>query len=250
MSNEIGTPPPRRGMGCFGKGCTTLAGLLVFLAIALVAGTFFGIHYLRGFSSPDPLPLPTADAATTATAMEAPTPEPTFAPAPSLPAATPVAAALSSIPAPAVRNIPVVSDWKSFQRAAKRGEAVAIELSAADINGLIAGSDDARGKVFVGINNNVGRVQISLPLENVPLMSGRYLNGELSVASSPDGDPAKVRVSDIILNGQPVSNAFLDRSLFGYPSLRTVVGNWLNQQRISTFRIENNRAIGESSGSR
>ena len=252
MSNEIGTPPQKRGMGCFGKGCTTLAGLLVFLAIALIAGTFWGIHYLRGFSAPDPLPLPKVDATTTSAALDAPTPEPTFAPAPapSLPAATPEAAALSSIPAPAVRNIPVASDWKSFQRAAKRGEAVAIELSAADINGLIAGSDDARGKVFVGINNDVGHVQISLPLDKVPFMNGRYLNGELSVASSPDGDPAKVRVSDIILNGQPVSNAFLDRSLFGYPSLRTVVGNWLNQQRISTFRIENNRAIGESSGSR
>ncbi len=93
-------------------------------------------------------------------------------------------------------------------------------------------------------------MQVSLPLENVPLMDGRYLNGELNVESSPDGDPAKVRVSNIVLNGQPVSNAFLDRSLFGYPSLRTVVGNWLTQQRISTFRIENNRAVGESSGSR
>ena len=180
--------------------------------------------------------------------MATPVPKAAIAVAPPPTAVAPEA--LSASPAPTVSTVPLVSDWKSFQRAAKRGEAVRVELSDAEINGLIAGSNDARGKVFVAINNDVGRVQVSLPLQGVPTMSGRYLNGELTVESSPDGDPANVRVSNILLNGQPVSNAFLDRSLFGYPSLRTVVGKWLTEQRIGTFRIENNRAIGESSGSR
>ena len=247
MSNEIEATPPPNAAGCFGKGCATLFGLLIFLAIALIAGTFWGIHYLRGFSSPEPLSLPTAETAP-AVAMATPVPEATIAVEPPPTAVAPEAPPAS--PAPTAPTTPLVSDWKSFQRAAKRGEAVRIELSDAEINGLIAGSNDARGKVFVAINNDVGRVQVSLPLQGVPTMSGRYLNGELTVESSPDGDPAKVRVSSILLNGQPVSNAFLDRSLFGYPSLRTVVGKWLTEQRIGTFRIENNRAVGESSGSR
>ena len=144
----------------------------------------------------------------------------------------------------------VASDWKAFQQAAKRGEAVLIELTASDINTLIAGSDDAVGKVWTSIENNVGRVQVSLPLKGVPLMEGRYLNGEISVKSSPDGDPAKAEFLNIILNGEPVSNTFLDRSLFGYPSLRTVVSNWIKEQNIASFRIENNKAIGESGGAR
>lgn len=247
MSNESETP--KSGMGCVGKGCSTLVGLVLFLTLALAAGTFFGLRYLRSYSSTEPLAIPIVESSSTTTII-APTPEPTFAPAPPLTTGTPWPGVPTPIPAPPVQRNSVASDWKSFQQAAKRGEAVMIELTDSDINALIAGSDDARGKVFVSINNNVGHVQVSLPLENVPFMDGRYLNGELNVESSPDGDPAKVRVSQIVLNGQPVSNAFLDRSLFGYPSLRTVVGNWLTQQRISTFRIENNRAIGESSGSR
>lgn len=247
MSNEIEATPRPNAAGCFGKGCATFFGLLVFLVIALIAGTFWGIHYLRGFSSPEPLSLATAET-TTAAPMATPVPEATIAVEPPPTAVAPEAPPAS--PAPTAPTTPLVSDWKSFQRAAKRGEAVRIELSDAEINGLIAGSNDARGKVFVAINNDVGRVQVSLPLQGVPTMSGRYLNGELTVESSPDGDPAKVRVSNILLNGQPVSNTFLDRSLFGYPSLRTVVGKWLTEQRIGTFRIENNRAVGESSGSR
>lgn len=257
MSNGTESVPPQSGGGCLGKGCTTVLGLGAFLVIALIAGTFWGIHYLRGFSSPEPLPLPIAE--NTPAVVDTYVPPAATQPAP-LPTAAPVTAApqpeaTPALPVPTptpnvVSATPLVGDWKSFQRAAKRGQAVRIELTDADINGLIAGSDDARGKVWVSINNDVGRVQVSMPLEGVPTMSGRYLNGELTVQSSPDGDPAKVRVSNILLNGQPVSNAFLDRSLFGYPSLRTVVGQWVTQQRIGTFRIENNRAIGESSGSR
>ncbi len=245
MSNETEKMTPRAGSGCVGKGCTTLLGLVAFLTIALVAGAFWGIHYLRSYSSPEPLAWPVVES--TPAEVVAPIVVPaTPPPLASVPTATPAAA----LPAPTVSSVPVVNDWKSFQQAAKRGERVQIALSDADINGLISGSEDARGKVFVSINKDLGHVRISMPLEGVPTMSGRYLNGEMDVESSPDGDPAKVRVSNILLNGQPVSNAFLDRSLFGYPSLRTVVGNWLNQQRIQSFRIENDRAVGESSGGR
>ncbi len=247
MDNEIPNPPRPEARGCAGKGCLTVLGLATFLVIALIAGTFWGVHYLRGYSAPKPLVLPVAEAEAIATpATEAPpaAQDPAVFPATQapLPVATPAAAM--------AQPNSVASDWKAFQQAAKRGEAVLIELTASDINTLIAGSDDAVGKVWTSIENNVGRVQVSLPLKGVPLMEGRYLNGEISVKSSPDGDPAKAEFLNIVLNGEPVSNTFLDRSLFGYPSLRTVVSNWIKEQNIASFRIENNKAIGESGGAR
>lgn len=187
----------------------------------MVGGSFWGLHYLRGYSSAEPVTLPVVNGAA-ATVREAPPPQPTNP------------------------GIPRVADWKSFQEAAQRGEAVMVALGAEEINRLLAESGDTRDKVFVSIDGNVGQVQLSFRLQNVPFMKGRHLNGELKVRSAPDGDPAKVRIFDIRLNGQSVPEDFLDRTLFGYPPLRILITGWIDDQRIETFRIENDRAIGES----
>ena len=62
MDNEIPNPPRPEARGCAGKGCLTVLGLAVFLVIALIAGTFWGVHYLRGYSAAKPLALPVAEA--------------------------------------------------------------------------------------------------------------------------------------------------------------------------------------------
>ncbi len=219
MSGDLSPAPQRHGLGCLGKSCGTLLALIVFFAVAMVGGSFWGLHYLRGYSSAEPVTLPTA---TAPGEREASSPQPTSS------------------------DIPRVDDWESFQKAARRGEAVLVALSAEEINRLLTASPDTRGKVFVSIEGEIGRVQMSLPLADVPFMKGRHFNGELKVESAPDGDPAKVRIFDIRLNGQTVPEDFLDRTLFGYPPLRVLVTEWIEQQRIETFRIENGRAIGES----
>lgn len=221
MSARTSSAPQRDSLGCLGKSCGTLLALIVFFAFAMVLGSFWGLHYLRGYSSAEPVTLPVAEE-TAATGREAAPPPPTD---------------------PAITQVP---DWKSFQEAADRGEAVMVALSAEEINRLLAESADTRGKVFVSIDREIGRVQLSFPLQDVPFMKGRHLNGELKVQSAPDGDPAKVRIFDMRLNGQSVPEDFLDRTLFGYPPLRVLVTKWIDEQRIETFRIENGRAIGES----
>src|SRR5205814_5567639 len=75
-----------------------------------------------------------------------------------------------------------------------------IELSASDINQLIAGSKKLRGKGFVSIENNVARVQVSVPLEKVGFR-GRFLNGELQVRSAPDRNPRNIEVTEVSLGG-------------------------------------------------
>jgi hypothetical protein len=238
-------------MGCVGKGCLTLTGLLIFLAIALVAGAFWGLHYLRSYSSAEPLPLPTVET-TTSVEEESSEAPPAALPTPSplttaAPVTEPTPAIQVSPPPPATP--PVSRDWKSFEKAAKHGQPASVQLSADEINGLIAASH-ARGKVFVAIENNVGRVQVSMQLKGVYMLNGRYLNGTATVEASPDGDPAKARISNIVLGGQSVPDSMLDQAFFGWPSIRTTVRNWLSERNITTFRIENNQVFGSTSGGR
>src|SRR5439155_22458964 len=60
-----------------------------------------------------------------------------------------------------------------------------IELTANDVNQLIARGRHTRGKAFVSIDNDVARVQVSIPLEKAGFR-GRFLNGEFAVRASPD----------------------------------------------------------------
>jgi hypothetical protein len=119
-----------------------------------------------------------------------------------------------------------------------------IELTASDINQLIAGSRKLRGKGFVSIENNVARIQVSVPLEKVGLR-GRFLNGELQVRPSPDGNPRNIEVTEVSLGG--VSDKILN-SLLGFRSLRSYADEYATQFDVKKFTIEDNKVIIESGG--
>ena len=78
-------------------------------------------------------------------------------------------------------------------------------------------------------------------------MDGGVCNGSTTRQALADGNQASGRITNVIVNGRPVSDGVRDQGLFGYHSLRTVVSNWLNKQNIGSFRIENNMARGASS---
>lgn len=119
-----------------------------------------------------------------------------------------------------------------------------IELSASDINQLIAGSKKLRGKAFVSIENNVARVQVSVPLEKVGFR-GRFLNGELQVRSAPDRNPRNIEVTEVSLGG--VSEKILN-SLLGFRSLRSYADEYATEYGITSLAIEDNKVLIESSG--
>ncbi len=119
-----------------------------------------------------------------------------------------------------------------------------IELSAADINQLITGSRKLRGKAFVSIENNVARVQVSVPLEKVGFR-GRFLNGELQVRSAPDRNPRNLEVTEVSLGG--VSEKVLN-SLLGFRSLRSYADEYATEYDIRSFSIEDNKVIIENGG--
>ena len=117
-----------------------------------------------------------------------------------------------------------------------------IELSASDINQLIAGSRKTRGRAFVSIENNVARVQVSVPLEKVGFR-GRFLNGELQVRSAPDRNPRNVEITEVSLGG--VSDKILN-SLLGFRSLRSYADQYATEYDITSFAIEDNKVVIEN----
>lgn len=238
MNDPQALPPqPRAGGGCCGLGCMSFAAFFIFLVVAFAAGAFWALRQARHtYSSDQPQALPQLEAPASTDADASATDD-------TAPTTTAPDAANAT-----VRTLtgPVEQRWNAFLNAADRGEKVRIELSAADINRLIASDPQTRGKAVVRIENNIGHVAVSIPLDGVTFLSGRYLNGEATVRASPDGDPAKAQITDVVIANETVPENFVNRRLFGWWSVRGYVDDWLRGQNVSVFRIENNRVIGET----
>jgi hypothetical protein len=197
-------------MGCFGKGCLILFAFLVFLMVAFAGGTYFAVRFLR------------ASYLSTTAAHLPPT------------AATEDEQAAAR------------TKWDTFEHAARAHTASRIELSADELNALIAAEPDLRGKGYVTINGDTARLQISVPLDHVKLLRGRYMNAEATVQSAEEGDPLHARVTSILLNGQPVGEDTLNwRGPWGY---RRIIEHWVEEDNLKTFQITDGKVILESRG--
>jgi hypothetical protein len=119
-----------------------------------------------------------------------------------------------------------------------------IELSAADINQVIAGSRKLSGKAFVTIENNIARVQVSVPLEKAGFR-GRFLNGELQVRSAPDRNPRNIEITEVSVGG--ISDKILN-TLLGFRSLRSYADEYATNYDIRSFAIEDNKVVIENGG--
>ncbi len=157
MNGWVEAPPPRKGLGCFARGCLILVVFGIVLAFACLAGLYWGIQrhsaIVHGIYW----------LAKTHSISEAPAPVPQFA------------ASDEQIQATQER-------WQDFEQKARAGQPAEIELTADDINTLIAANRDARWKAFVSIAGNRLRIQASVPLGEFLGRSGYYFNGDIMVA--------------------------------------------------------------------
>ena len=217
-------PPPkqRKGIGCFGKGC-----LILIVSLLVLAAVFFGVGYVSvryAVTASAPRELPAV--VTSETEEQA-----------------------------------VQQRWENFKSASRDRAAATeavdaaqartpprIEFSASDINQLIAANRNSRGKAFVSIENNVGHVQVSIPLEKVGF-SGRYLNGNFDVTASPDGDPWKIHVTKTSLSGVDVPEKMLNL-LLGARSLRSYMDQYAGEYDVSKVYIIDNKAVLETGTAR
>ena len=230
MPSWIEPPPKQRRSGCLGKGCMMIVVFLILLAVAFFVGGWFGLRYVVTSEQPKEIPqVETSDADQAAAKQR----WEEFKSGPRVPPVEGTNTTTDAATTTTTEGVPTPTP-----------SANRIELSASDINQLIAGNRKLRGKAFVSIENNIARVQVSVPLEKVGFR-GRFLNGELQVRPAPDRNPRNVEITEVSLGG--VSDKILN-SLLGFRSLRSYADEYATEYDIKSFAIEDNKVVMESGG--
>jgi hypothetical protein len=211
MTSWIEPPPPQKGMGCCAKGCLILIAFFILLGLAFAAGTYFAVRYLRGEYFP-------------ATHVQLP------------------ANATTPQEQEAVR-----ARWDAFERAARAHEPARIELTADDLNALIASEAKLRGNAQVSIDNDVAHLRVSVPLDAVRWLRGHYINAECTVQSAPDANPAQARITNIFVNGRPMGDELLSWKYRPW-SLRRYMSDWTDERRLDRFEITDGKVILQTKG--
>jgi hypothetical protein len=220
-------------MGCFGKGCLILVTLGILLVAVGVGGSFWTVR--RVYLSDKPAPIPEVTGATK-----------TIAPTP----------AETSVPAATEKSAEVRERLDTMKKAARNHERTGMELTAADINSLIAANRKSRGAASVGINDTVLQAQFSIPLQRLDLpfrnalgLGDRYLNATVTVVAPPGTNASTVQLSDVTLNGHAIPGGLLDWGLPGVgKSLRTYVIKYANKYGVSDGEIRDGKVILYTSG--
>ena len=231
MNTQV-EPPPKRGMGWLGKGCLILIALGILLVVVGVGGSFWTVRQVYLSDKPTPIPEPTAPSETNA----------------AMPQET-------SAPAPTERSAEVRERLDTMKQAARAHEETDIELTAANINALIAANRKSRGIASVGIDGNVLQANFSIPLErlDVPFrnalgLSDRYLNATVTIVAPPGTNASNVQ-PDVRINGHSVPANVLDWGLPGVGrSLRSYVIKYANKYGVTGGEIRDGKVILHTSG--
>ncbi len=174
------TPPayeePPRQHGCFFYGCIIASILSLLLLIAVGVLLYLGYRMLgraiEEYTATAPRELP-------------------------------------KVEMPADQRKIVKERWEAFRKALEDGKPTEpLVLDSDEINVLIDEAEDLKdlkGMVYVSIDDDKLKGQISIPLEkfvNVGLTRGRYLNGEAEIKASIANDVLVVTLESIEVNGK------------------------------------------------
>jgi hypothetical protein len=161
MTNQ--PPPPvvvvqkKRGLGCFGCGCLVVLALLVLLGALAAAVVYFGYSQGKVLTTAAPSSLQSFDGG-------------------------------DAMYHDAIQKITV------FGQALQQGQPANLELTADEINTIIARSPDLAANhvhLFVSLAGNEATLQLSVPTSVLPmgiggLAEGRYLDAEMKFEPSFD----------------------------------------------------------------
>ena len=217
MNGWVEAPPRRKGLGCFARGCLILLVFAIVLAIACVAGVYWGFQrnsaILHGIYW----------LAKTHSIAEAPVPMPEFTASDS--------------------QIQTVRErWQDFEQKTRAGQPAEIELTADDINTLIITNRDARGKVFVSIEGNQLQFQMSVPDGELIGRRGYYFNGDVTVEFKGAESLENPQLNRIIVNGKQVPSDLLN---WKYRSrrLHDYLADYQNVHGIGTIEVRDGKLI-------
>jgi hypothetical protein len=212
--------PPRKGFGCLGRGCLILLVFGIVLVIACFSGMYWGLHRHSA------LFYGNYWLAKTHSIAEAPTSVPEFN--------------------GSDQQIQRVRDrWQDFEQKTRAGQAAEIELSADDINALIATTEELRGKIYVSIEGTQLRLQTSLPIGEFLGRPGHFFNGDVLIELEGTELPDNPRFSRLSINGEQVPTDLLD---WKYRSrhLREYLADQRNAYDIGTIEIRDGKVIVHS----
>ncbi len=217
MNGWVEAPPPRRGLGCFARGCLILLAFAAVLAIACFGGLYWGLQrhsaLVHGIYW----------LAKTHSIAEAPAPVPEFT------------ASDEQIQA-------VQERWQDFEQKKRAGQPAEIELTADDINTLIAANRDARWKAFVSMEENRLRIQTSVPLGEFFGPSRYYFNGDMTVQSNGAQSLEHPQLNRIVVNNEPVPKDLLDWK-YHSRQLREYLADYRDSYDVSTVEIRDGKLI-------
>lgn len=217
MNTWVEAPPRRKGLGCFARGCLILLIFAIVLAIACFAGMSWGLHRHSA------LFYGSYWLAKTRSISEAPIPVPE---------------STSSD-----QRIQTVRErWQDFEQKTRAGQPVEIELSADDINALIAASQDIRGKVFASIERNHLHLQTSVPIGGLFGKPGYYFNGDVTIELNGPQSLENPAFSRITVNGEQVPTDFLNWKYRSRRLREYLLDQW-NAYDLGTIEIRDGKVI-------
>ena len=217
MNTWVEAPPRRKGLGCFGRGCLIFLVFVIALAIACFAGMYWGLHRHSA------LFYGSYWMAKTRSIAEAPTPIPEFS--------------------GSDQQIQRAHElWQDFEQKTRAGQPAEIELTADDINALIATTEGLRGKLFVSIEGDKLHLQTNVPIGGLLGRPGYFFNGEVVIGLAGAQSPDSPRFSHLTVNGQQVPTDFLDWK-YSSRHLREYVTEQRNAYDIGTIEISDGKVI-------
>jgi len=217
MNTWVEAPPRRKGLGCFAQGCLILLVFAIVLAIACFAGMYWGLHRHSA------LFYGSYWLAKTRSIAEAPKPVPEFT--------------ASDQQMQSVRE-----RWQDFEQKTRAGQPGDIELSADDINSLIATGADVHSKVFASVEGNQLRLQTSVPIGGFLGRPGYYFNGDVTIELNGAQPLDNPQFSRITINGEKVPTDFLNWK-YRSRQLRGYLADQRNAYDIGTIEIRDGKVI-------
>jgi hypothetical protein len=217
MNTWVEPPPRSKGLGCFARGCLIVLVFAIVLAIACFAGVYWG------FQRHSAIMHSIYWLAKTHSIAEAPVPVPQFSG--------------SDTQIQGVRE-----RWQDFEQKTRAGQPAEIELTADDINALIAANGDARDKMFVSIEGNQLHVQTSMPLGAILNRPGYYFNGDITIEFQGAQSLDNPRLNRIVVNGEQVPSDLLNWKYRGR-RLQEYLADYRNNYDIGAIELRDGKFI-------
>ena len=217
MNTWVEAPPRKKGLGCFARGCLTLLIFAIVLAIACFAGLYWGLHRHSA------LFYGSYWLAKTRSIAEAP-------------------ASLPELNASDQQIQRVRERWQEFEQKTRAGQPAEVELSADDINALIATTEGLRGKVFASIDGDQLHLQLSVPIGGFLNRPGYYFNGDVVIELQAAQTLDNPTFSRITINGEQVPTDFLNWK-YRSRQLREYLADQRNAYEIGTIEIRDGKVI-------